>query len=102
MIRVAGIAVLVLLNSCASSPPLTEVGIRQESEPKQNLLGCVTPGVHVEVVNKGNERLLVRWTSRNNPPLNFRIGEAGLGTSYLKVADHVLEQVSTKRGYFLV
>jgi len=53
-------------------------------------------------VNSGNERLEVTWISTNQPPISFRIGEAGLGTSYLRVADHIREQIFSKRGGFIV
>jgi len=96
------VVVLALTTACASPPPLTEAGLRAQAAPVQSPGQCRTPGVHVEVVNSGNERLEVTWISTNQPPISFRIGEAGLGTSYLRVADHIREQIFSKRGGFIV
>ena len=102
--RFAGVVVLAFTTSCAPPPPPTEAGLREQTAPAPTPAQgqCRTPGVHVEVVNKGNETLEVLWATDSRPPISFRIGEAGLGTSYLRVADHVRQQIFSKRGYFNV
>jgi len=102
--RFAGVVVLAFTTACAPPPPLTEAGLREQTAPAPAPAQgqCKTPGVHVEVVNKGNEMLEVLWLTNNRPPISFRMGEAGLGTSYLRVADHIREQIFSKRGYFSV
>lgn len=100
--RFAAVVVLALTTACAPPPPPTEAGLRELTAPPPAQGQCKTPGVHVEVVNRGNESLEVFWVSATQPPISFRIGEAGLGTSYLRVADHIREQIFSKRGHFNV
>ena len=103
--RFTGVVVLAFSAACAPPPPPTEAGLREQAAPAPAPTQgqCRTPGVHLEVVNKGNEMLEVLWLTNNRPPTSFRIGEAGLGTSYLRVADHIREQIFSKRGgYFNV
>ena len=86
--------------SVCPPPPQTEVGERLgQLSAESNPGGCVTPGVHVEVDNKGSERLELIWISRQTPSLQYRLGEAALGKSYVRVPAHVQAQVFSNKGY---
>ncbi len=97
--RLSVAVALAMAAACAPPPPRTEFGERQEqTTAAPNPGGCVTPGLHVEVDNKGSERLELIWVSRQTPSLQYRLGEAALGISYVRVPAHV--QFSDK-GYIL-
>ena len=91
---------LLFVIACAKQQPLTEAASRDQALPPADPLGCGTPGYHVMVANEGSDRLEVRWTSRSVPPLEYRIGEVGLGTSFLRVPDHVRQQLPRQQGNF--
>ena len=99
-LRVAYTAAALVFTACARPVPVTDVGVRDQANAPAPPGQCRVPGVHMMVVNKETERVEVRWRSQTTPPMEFRIGEAGVGTSYLRVADHVREQIFGKRGEF--